>query len=96
MSRPSGEVKVDKKRIDQGEAVFGRNIILVIGERFGKPIFFVELDLLSLKIWETTSFLSRRIINKFDKSRDLASQHLVEQPFTGSLCNIPVNKWLKE
>ena len=78
MSRHSGEVKVDEKRIDQGEVGFGRKIILVIGEWFGKPTFFVELDLLSLKIWETTSFLGRRIINKFDGFRDLASQHLVE------------------
>ena len=44
MSRPSGKVKVDEKRIDQGEVEFERNIILAIGELLRK-LMFREVDL---------------------------------------------------
>ena len=44
MSRPSGEVKVDEKRIDQGEVEFERNIILAIGKLLRK-LMFREVDL---------------------------------------------------
>ena len=71
MSRPSGEVKVDKKRIDQGGVEFGRNIILAIGELFRK-LTFREVDLVSWNFQETISFCSGGIVNKFDRFRDLA------------------------
>ena len=79
MSRPSGKVEVDKKRVNQGEVGFRRNIILAIDELFRK-LTLMELDLLSWDFWETISFCGRDMINKYEGFRALAfnSQHLVE------------------
>ena len=80
MSRPSGEVEVDEKRVDQGEVRFGRNIILVIDELFRK-LMLMELDLLSWDFWETIGFCGRDIIN-IEGFRALVFnfQQLVERP----------------
>ena len=81
MSRPSGEVEVDEKRVNQEEVGFGRNIILAIDELFRK-LTLMELDLLLWNFQETVSFCGRDIINKFERFGALTfnSQQLVERP----------------